>query len=101
MAISFNIIKHSDRFRSECRFQRTGHREGDALFFYLFLLFSTICAIMPLQKNKRRSSGELPVVGRTACDRALGDKGIAVKVRGNSHYRNSRLTSQVGMLIGL
>ena len=33
----------------------------------------------------------------------LDDKGIAVKVRGNSHYRNSRtlVTGQVGMLIGL
>jgi len=33
----------------------------------------------------------------------LDDKGIAVKIRGNSHYRNSRtcVTGQVGMLIGL
>ena len=38
-----------------------------------------------------------------AVNSALGDKGIAVKVRGNSHYRNSRtyVTGQVGMLIGL
>ena len=33
----------------------------------------------------------------------LDDKGIAVRIRGNSHYRNSRtaVTGQVGMLIGL
>ena len=30
----------------------------------------------------------------------LGDKEIAVKIRGNSHYRNSQ-KRQVGMLIGL
>ena len=33
-------------------------------------------------------------------DGMLGDKEIAVKIRSNSHYRNSRLTGQVGMLIG-
>ena len=32
----------------------------------------------------------MPVVGRTIEKSVLGDKGIAVKVRGNSHYRNSR-----------
>ena len=31
----------------------------------------------------------------------LGDKEIAVKIRGNSHYRNSYKLRQVGMLIGL
>ena len=31
----------------------------------------------------------------------LGDKEIAVKIRGNSHYRNSRPSGQVGMLIAL
>ena len=45
---------------------------------------------MTAQKNKRRSSGNIPVVGYTIENRVLGDKGIAVKIRGNSHYRNSR-----------
>ena len=31
----------------------------------------------------------------------LGDKEIAVKIRSNSHYRNSRPSGQVGMLIAL
>ena len=44
---------------------------------------------MTAQKNKRRSSGVCPL-SDTRHDRVLGDKGIAVKVRGNSHYRNSR-----------
>ena len=46
-------------------------------------------AIMMAQKNKRRSSGVCPL-SDARHDRVLGDKGIAVKVRGNSHYRNSR-----------
>ena len=45
---------------------------------------------MPIQKNNADHRAGTPVVGRTAYDRALGDKEIAVKVRGNSHYRNSR-----------
>ena len=44
---------------------------------------------MKEQKNRRRSSGVYPL-SDTRHDRVLGDKGIAVKVRGNSHYRNSR-----------
>ena len=43
------------------------------------------------------------VVGHTAGRYLLGDKEIAVQIRGNSHYRNSACTSssQVGMLIAL
>ena len=44
---------------------------------------------MKTQKNKRRSSGVGPLSDARR-DRALGDKGIAVKIRSNSHYRNSR-----------
>ncbi len=33
-------------------------------------------------------------------DGMLGDKEIAVQIRSNSHYRNSRISGQVGMLIG-
>lgn len=42
----------------------------------------------------------ISVVG---CKSVLWDKEIAVQVRSNSHYRNSRtsVTGQVGMLIGL
>ena len=53
------------------------------------MLFSMRYAIILSQKNKRRSSGVCPL-SDTRHDRVLGDKGIAVKVRGNSHYRNSR-----------
>ena len=43
------------------------------------------------------------VVGHTAGRYLLGDKEIAVQIRGNSHYRNSVCLSdsQVGMLIAL
>ena len=43
---------------------------------------------------KNRKSGALQ-------DGVFGDKEIAVRIRGNSHYRNScGRTGQVGMLIG-
>ena len=45
---------------------------------------------MPSQKNNADHRVGTPVVGYTIGNRVLGDKGIAVKVRGNSHYRNSR-----------
>jgi hypothetical protein len=45
--------------------------------------------IIGRQKNKRKASEYLLfVVGRAQCG-MLGDKEIAVKIRGNGHYRNS------------
>ena len=48
-----------------------------------------ICAIIIRQKNKRVASGYLFGIRCRAHLFALGDKEIAVKIRGNSHYRNS------------
>lgn len=44
---------------------------------------------MTAQKNNADHRVQHPL-SDTRHDRVLGDKGIAVKVRGNSHYRNSR-----------
>ena len=63
---------------------------GEPFGFLRFLLtnIAIYAKMSARQKNKRMPSG-----GNVRCRGSfffLGDKEIAVKVRGNSHYRNSR-----------
>jgi hypothetical protein len=85
---------------------------GPSFFFNLFFIYCFIAFLLDkfglrwynqaTQKNKHGSSEYASIRCRAHCMTVLlGDKEIAVKIRSNSHYRNSACSAsgQVGMLI--
>ena len=60
-------------------------------YFKFIVAFANLLCYNAFDKRINAGHRAVRPLSDARRDRALGDKGIAVKVRGNSHYRNSHL----------